>query len=184
MIENVIARRYAVALAEVAAEQNELERVNEEVKRLADILNPEGGEVNVPELLDFLGSPIVPLDEKIQMTDVLCEKLQIGKLVSEFLNVLIKRGRVPLASKIADEYIHIAARIENIYAADVESAEPLSEVDEKRLRESLEKATGERIRLSIKQNKKLLGGVRVKVGDQLFDGSILGRLDRLEAELV
>ncbi len=183
MIENVIARRYAKALAEAAFEKNELERTIEEINRLADILDPERGDISVPELLDFLSSPTVLSENKIILTDKICEKLKIGKLVSDFLNVLIKRNRIPLAGRIAREYVRYASDIEKITTAEVETPYPLSEPDEQRLQEVLQGTTGQRIRLHVRTNKKLLGGIRVKLGDLLFDGSVSGRLQRLSAKL-
>lgn len=183
MIENVIARRYAKALAEAASQKNELERTTEEINRLADILDPERGDISLPELLDFLSSPTVLNENKVVLTDKICEKLQIGKLVSDFLNVLIERNRIPLAGRIAREYVRFASEIEKVTTAEVETPVELSEPDEERLHEVLQKATGEKIRLHVRVNKKLLGGVRVKVGDTLFDGSISGRINRLATQL-
>ena len=74
MIENVIARRYARALAEVAVEKNEIEKTDSDVLTLADILDPEGGDISVPELIDCLGSPVIALEQKIKMTDVSLQK--------------------------------------------------------------------------------------------------------------
>lgn len=183
MIENVISRRYARALAQAAVEANEVERASEEMNRLADILDPEAGDISVPELLDFLSSPTVLLEHKVKLTDVICEKLQIGQLVSDFLNVLIRRGRVPLAGRIAREYVRIASEIEKISTAMVYTAKELGEPEEERLREALEEMSGERIRLQVRRNKKLIAGVRVKIGDMLYDGSLLGRMERLASRL-
>ncbi len=184
MIENVIARRYAQALAEVAVEKNEIEKTDADVMILADILDPEGGDVSVPELLDYLGSPVVPLEQKIKMTDVLCEKLNIGELVSEFLNVLIRKRRVPLMTRIAKEYIRISSAIEQIITAEVESAYELTEEEENKISAVLEKKAGLKVRLHTKVNPGLLSGVKVKIGDTMLDGSIKGRMDRIEATLL
>lgn len=184
MIENVIARRYARALAEVAVEKNEIEKTDADVIILADILDAEGGDISVPELMDYLGSPVIALEQKIKMTDVLCEKLQVGELVSEFLNVLIRKGRVPLMSRIAREYIRISSKIEEIVTADIESAYQLSEEQQQKVIKTLEKKAGKKVRLHTKINEKLLSGVRIKIGDTLLDGSIKGRMDRIEAKLL
>ncbi len=184
MIENVIACRYARALAEVAVDKKEIEKTDEDIIVLADILDSEGGDISVPELVDFLGSPVVPLDQKIKLTDVLCEKLNIGELVSDFLNVLIRKARVPLMSRIAREYIRISSKIEEIVTAEVESAYPLGDEDKEKIVAALKKREGKNVRLHTKVNEDLLSGIKVKIGDTLFDGSIKGRMDRIEAKLV
>ena len=184
MIENVIARRYARALAEVAVAKDEIEKTDADVLTLADILDPEGGDISVPELMNYLGSPVIALDQKIKMTDALCAKLQIGELVSEFLNVLIRKGRVPLMSRIAREYIRISSSIEQVITAEVETAFTLSEEEEKKMAAALEKKAGKKVKLHMRLNSELLSGVRVKVGDTLLDGSVKGRMDRIEAKLL
>ncbi len=183
MIENVISKRYAKGLAEVAAERDELDAVGEDIGRLADLLDPERGDISEPELPDFLGSPTVPPEQKVKLTDVLCDKLGIGQTVSDFLNVLIQKSRVQLAGRIARDYVGIAAQMHKQATAYVDTAEPLSKEQHKRLREELERILDCEVRLVVKEQKKLIAGLRVRTGDRLFDGSIAGRLDRLQAQV-
>lgn len=183
MIEEVIARRYAKALAMAAIEKNELNQTREDVERLADLLDPDMGDISVPELADFLQTPTVTVTDKIKMTDVLCTKLQIGKLVSDFLNVLINHRRTQLASRILRHYILMVAELENIDEAIVHSAKPLSDQERELLAKALEKKVGRKVRILVAINKNLLAGLQVKIGDLLFEGSLKGRLKRLEKAL-
>lgn len=183
MIENVIAMRYARALAELAAEQEAFDQTRDDLNLLADLLDPDRGELEESDLRDFLGSPTVPLAEKIKVTDVLCEKLQIGKLVSDFLNVLIRRYRILLTGRIAREFVKIASRLESIQTAHVESARLLGEEQINRLTQALETATGSKVRLEARVREDLLGGARIRIGDKLVDGTIAARLKRLSARL-
>ncbi len=183
MIENVIAIRYAKGLAEIAHEQGALAAVQEDLEQLGDILDPNRGEISVPELVEFLGSPTVPPADKIQLTDVLCEKLSVGKTVSDFLNLLIHRHRVSLFSRILTEYCKLATKLEQIQTAQVETARPLTPAQEDKIRASLELATGAKVRLTVRVNPALLAGVRMRLGDQLLDGSLENRLERLAAKL-
>ena len=114
----------------------------------------------------------------------LCKKLQIGELVSEFLNTLIRKGRVPLMSRIAREYIRISSSIEEIVTAEVETAFPLSIAEEDKMAAVLEKKIEKKVKLHTRVNSGLLSGVRVKIGDTLLDGSVKGRMDRIEAKLL
>jgi F-type H+-transporting ATPase subunit delta len=183
MIENVIARRYARGLAEYAAEQDELDAVRSQLEALSDVLDPSRGEVSAPELLDWLRSPRVTPEKKIQVTDVLCAKLEIGKTVSEFLNVLIRRNRVGLMPRIARFFESMAAEMDQVLAAEVETARALDEQETERLRGALETALGSPVRMLVRERPELRGGVRVRAGDQLLDGSLAARLARLEASL-
>ncbi|MDR0867945.1 MAG: ATP synthase F1 subunit delta [Planctomycetota bacterium] len=183
MIQDVIAIRYAKGLVAAATEKKELERTHVDMLRLADILDPDAGDISVPELLDFLETPTVSLKDKIEMTDVLCEKLQIGKIVSEFLNVLLRHRRVGLISAIMRNYAEISMEFENIYEAQVQSAKRLDDADREQLIKSLEKKLGKKVRLMVGVNRGLIAGVRVKIGDMMLDETVKGRLARLRETL-
>jgi F-type H+-transporting ATPase subunit delta len=183
MKENIIARRYAEALAQHAVENNELDSVREDLDALADLLDPERGDISVPELLAFLHSPTIPQVEKVKLTDVLCEKINIGKSVSDFLNVLIKKNRIALTPFIAREFDRIAGGLTNVVTASVETARKLSGDQLAELQKLIAEASGAEVRLTQKINPKLIAGFRVQMGDILLDGSVENRLQRLGARL-
>jgi F-type H+-transporting ATPase subunit delta len=137
----------------------------------------------VPELLDFLRSPTVPEKEKVRLTDVVCEKVRIGPVVSNLLNVLIRRHRIGLLRHIAGEFDRIAADYEGVWTASVETARPLAEDDVETLRRRLADAVGTEVRMETRVREELLGGVRVRMHDTLIDGSLRSRLDQLESQL-
>lgn len=183
MIENIIARRYARGLADLAVERQELDSVREELALLVDLLSPGTGDFSVPELGDFLASPTVAKADKIRVTDVVCEKTQLGKTVSDFLNVLINSHRVPLIGLIGEEYELIVAVLNDTKTASVESAQALTTEQEARLRKELQESIGGKVEIFVKVNPDLLAGIRVRIGDMVLDGSLRSRLTRLSAQL-
>lgn len=183
MIENVIARRYAKALAQAAVEKNELDRTSAELNLLADMVDPWRGDISVPELTELLGSPTVPVEEKIRITDVICTRMKMGQLISDFLNVLILHGRVGLTGRIAREFGRVTERLESIATAEVETAAALSDSERAMLQGALTKQAGKPVRLVVSTNSKLLAGLRVKIGDILYEGSLRGRLERMSRKL-
>ena len=184
MIQEVIACRYAKALVTAAFEKNELASTREDLLTLVDIISPDIGEISAPELMDFLQTPTVTVADKIAMTDRLCEKLHIGKLVSDFLNVLIKHRRINIARRVIRHYIMIASKLENISEAVVTSALALTAAQQENLKAALQKKLGNPVRLICRTNEKLLAGLQVKVGDILLDNSAKGRMARLETSLL
>jgi len=183
MSQSIIAIRYAKGLALFAREQGEISLVREDLGRLVDLLDPDRGNISVPELLDFLHSPTVPQKEKIHITDVICDELSIGSTVSNFLNVLIRKKRISLVSLIARQYERIAGQMESVHVALVRTAAPLSPAQELSLAAAMSAATGTEVRLEVKTDSTLVAGLSVRLGDQLMDGSVAGRLDRLKAKL-
>ncbi len=183
MKENILAARYAKGLAQVARENNELEKVREDLVYLADLLDAERGDITVPELGHFLYSPTVPLREKIRATDVLCEEMGIGKTVSDFLNVLLKYYRINIINLIVREYERLSYEYEDAQLAVVETARRLTPEQRQKLTAALEQHVGGKVRLQEMQTPRLLGGLRVKLNDTVLDGSVRGRLRRLGTKL-
>lgn len=183
MIENVIARRYAKALAEAAVQENKLDQVSDDLNLLADMIDPWRGDISVPELTELLSSPTVPIEEKIRSTDKICEKLQMEPLVSNFLNVLIVHDRIQLTGKIAREFGRVTERLEAVSTAEVMSAQPLTDAQRGELQNILTKIEGRPVRLVLTCSNKLIAGLRVKIGDIMYEGSMHGRLERLGAAL-
>lgn len=179
MNESVIARRYARGLAEYAHEQGKVADVRTDLGKLNDMLDPEAGDVSAPELIEFLRSPTVPPADKIRITDSLCDKLEIGPIVSNFLNVLIQRARTSLMPFIYREFIRFAGRYDERKTAYVETARPLDEAQTEKLRAALTKVADSTIELKVRVNEKLIAGVRVQMDDDLLDGTYARQLDRL-----
>lgn len=98
--EDVIARRYAKGLAEHAAEENKVDEVRRDLGQLADLVDPYSGDYSIPELLDFLNTPVAHTTAKLEATDVIMEKIGVGKIVSDFLNALILHSRIGLLPRI------------------------------------------------------------------------------------
>jgi F-type H+-transporting ATPase subunit delta len=183
MNESVIASRYANGLASHAREQNALEDVRADLNTLADLLDPERGEIAAAELPDLLASPAIPDADKIRITDTLCAKLEIGKIVSQFLNVLIRKKRINIVGEIARQYDRIASDLQGVANAVAESAAPLTPAQEEDLNAALARATGRRVQLSVRVDPELVAGLRVRLADRVIDGTLAGRLDRLGERL-
>jgi F-type H+-transporting ATPase subunit delta len=183
MIEDVLAERYAKALAGIARERDLVERIAQEVTLLADILTPGAGEINLPELGVLLGMPRIPLEKKIHITDVMLEKLNVSVEVGNLLNVLIQKRRIHLVPRIAQRYNHRVAELKNQSEVRIEAAMSLAEDDLQRLRETLRECLGREVEMHMNINKDLLGGLRLSVDGKLLDRSVEGALESLEKRL-
>lgn len=181
--EDIIATRYAKGLAELALEKGEIEIVGRDLAALADLVDPHSGDFSVPEFLDFLNTPVVAPQAKLDATDVILAKMGIGKTVSDFLNVLIEHNRVGLIPNINRQFAFIAADLTREHAAAVFTARPLTADQSERLVKALEKALDARVRLVMQVEPGLLGGMRVEVDGHVIDGTIVGRLESLRQQL-
>ena len=183
MNENVAAMRYAKGLAEVAADAGQVREVRDNLEFLGDLLDPRSGDISLPEFLEFLRSPTVTEQAKLELTNAVLEKVGIGKIVSNFLGVLVTHNRVALLPRIVRDYDTVADQLTGEATASVESARPLTDKQRADLADALAKAAGQPVHLLARVEPALVGGVRIHMRDSMIDATILGRLQRLASRL-
>jgi F-type H+-transporting ATPase subunit delta len=169
----VIAKRYAKALFEVAQARNAVSEVEEELKSISEVLE------STPELLDFLNHPKISAADKV----ALLQKSFSGTLREEVmstLQLLVERRRQAALRALYREYVAIANEALGQAEAVAITAVPLSEEEQRKVSEQFGKVTGRKIRVHNVINPAILGGIQVRIGDRLYDGSISGKLSRLQ----
>ena len=97
----------------------------------------------------------------------------------QFLALLAENKRLSLLGDIAELYESLRAEAEQVLAADVTTAMPLSAMQQKAISAALKKRTGRDVTLNIEVDESLLGGAIIRAGDLIVDGSALGKLNRL-----
>lgn len=176
MIKHTIARRYAEALFHVAQEQGELDEVLADLQLLVGFLRQE------PELKELLEHRRISLRRKKEIVRDFWQN-KVSRLVVGFLELLIDRRRERHLEAIYEVYLDLLRFARNIVVAEVKTAYPLGPETEAQLQSVLEKVTKKKIELKISVQSELLGGLVVKVGDRIFDGSVARRLELLETNL-
>jgi F-type H+-transporting ATPase subunit delta len=169
------ARRYAEAAFEIAERDDSMEAWT------AALVIAEGRLVE-PQVMRLLSNPSVPTASR---TDVL-ERI-VGDDVTgaqrNLLALMVRRGRFEQLPAVIREFRRLYRLREGIVEATVTSAAALDTVEVGALQARLEAMTGKGIELSQAVDPDLLGGLQVRVGDQLIDGSARGRLERLRTDL-
>ena len=169
------ARRYAEAAFEIAERDHTVEAWLGDLDTAAAALG-EGAAVHL------LSNPAVPIGEREKVVrDALGER--ISDKAANLLLLLVRRGRADLMAPVAAEFRRIHDRREGISHATVTSAAPLDEAELAALRDRLTGMTGGRVEVTFAVDPALLGGVVVRIGDRLIDGSVRGRLERLRNRL-
>lgn len=181
--DEVIARRYAKGLAEYAADAGEMDAVRHDVKLVVGLLDPKAGATYVPELSAFLNSPTASAQDKQRAFARMMDKAGIGKAVSDFMGVLIERGRVPLLPKIVAAFSETAGEMTGDRTAVVHTARALTPEQEGRLQAVLSSVCGGNVHIRQRIEPGLLAGAKVTLGDKTFDGSVLGKLETMRRRL-
>lgn len=173
-----IARRYAIALADVVEKRNETEKVKAELEEWEKLFDES------TELKEALLNPIFKHETKEKILETLIEKAKPLQTTANFLRVLLRNNRLGYLREINKIFSEVIEERQNIARADVVSAYPLSEDEKKDLVETLEKRTGKKIKLNLSVDPTLIGGLRATVGSVVYDGSIRNRLEILKTRLI
>ncbi len=171
-----LASKYARAIFELAQELNKLDDFD---KDLALVKNDI---FKVPDAVAFFKNPLVP---HIAKKDLLSKALkgEISDTVLNFLLLLTDKSRIGIFSEIYDIFTSLKNDAQGIVIADVTTAFPLTKDQEKKLGLKLAEVTRKKIKIRRHEDKSILGGVIVTIGDKRIDGSAAGRLQALSSKL-
>jgi len=170
---NTIAKRYARAFFDIAAEENRYEEYYGELLKFSSIIEESG------DLKDFLANPIFDNDDKKAVVKILLEKVSLSGIAANFLNLLADKQRINALPEIVQCYREMMDEALKKVRVQVKTAFPLSAELSGGLAKSLEALTGKQVEMTIEEDSSLLGGVVVKVGDTLYDGSIKSQLNNI-----
>ncbi len=171
----ILARRYAKALLDLGLEENALERIGEEMARLAQTFQKE------PVLLTYLSLREANLEKKKNILAGLQKALLLSPWIHQLLHLLLKGGRIQIFPAIAKVFEALVREEEGRVVAKIEAAEKKSvEGLKEELKKSLEKLTGKKVELAIEENRHLIGGLRVSIGDTIYDASLAGEMERIK----
>jgi len=171
-----VARRYAGALFQVARDRNEVDEVGRSLDEVTAAAQAD------PELLAVLDHPRITREHKRELLRRLFEST-VHVDVARFLMLLIDHDRAAVLPAIGQEYRRLVDEFRHELEVHAVSAVPLTDRQIAALRERLQTATGGTLRLTTSVDESILGGLVVRVGDQLVDGSVASRLRGLRDQL-
>ena len=166
-------RRYAQAAFGIARDANAIARWRAELDDVATVLAES-------ELAPLLADARIAVDRRMDMA---ARTLQVSPLVLNLAKLLIRKGRSLDARAVAEAFSRMADEAEGIAHAEIITAVPLSDDQLNAIAAKLTTSMGKSVRATGVVNPDIIGGVVVKVGDRLVDGSIKTRLKRLRREL-
>lgn len=176
MIRGAVAGRYAEALFEIASSQNQVDLIEQELRALEAIFQENA------DLQQILYHPqITTADKKDLLSSIFTGKISV--VTGNFLALLVDRRRETFFGDIVAEYVNLANAGRNIVTAQVVSAVELNDGERDKLDQTLTRLTGKKVQTSYTVDPSLIGGVVVRIGDKIIDGSIKTRLATLKERL-
>jgi len=171
-----VAYRYARSLMELAQEKGVLAGVQDDMHLVATTC------AGSHDLRILLGSPVVKADAKERILQQLFQS-KVGTLTNTFMGILVRKGRERLLPDVAHAFNELYKQGRNIVVAHVASAVPLTAATRTRVQAIAEKQhPGKTIELVEKVDPALIGGVTIRIGDELYDGTVSRRLADLRRE--
>jgi len=137
-----------------------------------------------PELQEFFVNPAISSQTKVGFLDTLNQKMKLRKELRNLLAVLIDNDRIGHVVEVAAGYRKLLQEQLGIRQAEIVTARKLTDVERLQLVADVGKLAGAEIDASFKQDPSILGGMVVRIGSTVYDGSVRGRLNRLKEELI
>lgn len=174
MATSTIARRYAEAYFGLAEQAGDLAGWREGVARAVEVLS--GHDVAL-----ILQNPRLALGERIGFALEVLEG--IAEPARNLVRLLIERKRIRILPDVLEHYDLLVDRASGVVRAEITGAFPLDAALEGRITQTLRERLGGTVQTQVREDPALIGGLVIRVGDRVIDGSVRTRLQQLQAAL-
>lgn len=171
------ARPYARAIIDAAGSPQKANELRGELMRFESALNTSS------DLRDMYANPGIDEQTKQNITSQLAVKMKLSELARKTLEVLVRFHRINDLSAILAALAADVNKALGVAVAEVRSARSLSPDEIQQLAETLSKKTGKRVELDIKTDPALLGGFVARIGSEIWDASVSGKIHKFRESL-
>ncbi len=172
-IQASLAGRYATALFELARDESQLEAVGASLVALRGALRESD------DLRELTTSPLIGRDDALKAITGAAAAMRLDPITSNFLGVLAQNRRLSQLPQIIRAFNMLTAAHRGETTAEVTSAHPLNDDQVAALRSNLKNRIGRDVAVDLSVDPTILGGLVVKIGSQMIDGSIRTKLNTL-----
>jgi F-type H+-transporting ATPase subunit delta len=176
---SAFAARYARALADVI-ESSKLDPA-QALQQLEDFAVTFHGSKDLQEILL---NPSLPAKKRVEVLDAVNRRVGAAPKVRNFLAVLIQHERLISLGQILEQFRLEMNRRLGISEAQIISSRPLDGQERSVLEDQVAALAGNKVRATFREDASLIGGVIVRLGSTVYDGSVRGRLERLKSSLM
>lgn len=168
-----VAYRYAQALLDLSTEQNVVEKINADMVQLSNVCKES------KDFANLLSSPIIESGKKNDIFNIIFES-KMEKMSLGFMNLIIKNSREDLLPEIAEGFVSLYKKKNNILDVTVISATKLDKTTKDQITNKIKASFDGTIEMIEKVDPELIGGFIVRIDDKQIDASIASQLTNLK----
>ena len=171
------ARPYARAIRDAAGTAQKANEIRGELLRFESAMR------NSAELREFYANPAIDETTKLTVTQRLASKMKASELAAKTLEVLVRFHRINDIGAILAALAEYVNRELGVAVAEVRSAKHLSADEIAQLADTLGKKVGKKVELDIRTDPELLGGFVARIGSEVWDASVIGKIQKFRDSL-
>ena len=171
---DLISDRYASALYDLAAEKKIVDLVLDDLTFLQKCI------LENKDLKLLVKSPLITSSDKLNIFEKILSKQKANNLTNTFIKVISQNKRFAKLSSIISQFININSQKRGDVLTDVTSADELSDNQKNGVKDQLKQILGEKLSLNFNVDRKIIGGLIVKVGSKMVDSSLATKINKLK----
>jgi F-type H+-transporting ATPase subunit delta len=171
------ARPYARAIMDVMGAPEMANALRNELARFDELRKSS------TDLQELYANPGIDHDAKLKVTQTIGKRLGLSEMAVKVLDVLIRNHRMNELDSIVEALAQMVRRATDTVAAEVRAAHRLTEQEQAELQRTLEKKVGRKVELMVITDPTLIGGFVAKIESEVYDASVLGKIDRFRDSL-
>ena len=175
---NSTSKSYALALYELAKENSELNKVEDEMNGIKALLSKS------PDFKDMTLNPTVTKEEKNKVIIKIADQYRFCSTFKKFLGFLTIKNRLFFLNQIIDSFLDLVSSSKGELKAKLLSSKELSTVELEKIRNELSKDFQSPIKIDYKYDPDLIGGLVIQVGSIMIDTSIKSKLRQLQKNMI
>ncbi len=177
MSNTLVAKRYATALFTLAQEKKTLEATLEDARAVKEVFSGNG------ELIAFLKNPRVTFEQKKQLlTDAFGS---LSQDMQSTIHLMAGRQRIDEIADMSKAVIELVNEANSTAEAMVYTTRPLTDAEREAISKVFAAKVGKQsLRIENIVDRTMIGGIKLRIGNRIFDGSVSGKLNRLERQLL
>ncbi|MGM9925596.1 MAG: F0F1 ATP synthase subunit delta [Bacillus sp. (in: firmicutes)] len=177
MSNTIVAERYAMALLEIAKEKNILDQLAEEARAVNEVFASNA------DITSFLKHPKVSSQQKQQfITEAFAG---VSQEMKNTLMLMIERQRIDEIGPMAAGLVNLINDVKSVAEAQVYTTRPLTDAEREAISTVFAAKIGKQsLKIDNIVDRDLIGGIKLRIGNRIFDGSVSGKLQRLERQLL